>query len=42
MTKKQQSWLVVGLVLLALIVDQVSKIYVKTHFELSEAREVFS
>ena len=42
MTKKQQSWLVAGLVVLALVIDQVSKVYVKTHFELGEAREVFS
>jgi signal peptidase II len=42
LSKKQQSWLVAGLVLLALVVDQVSKVYVKTHFELGEAREVFS
>lgn len=42
MTKKQQTWLVSVIVLLALVVDQVSKIYVKTHFELGEAHEVFS
>ena len=42
MTKKKQSWLVVGIVLLALILDQVSKVYIKTHFQLGEAREVFS
>ena len=42
MTKKQQTWLVAGIVLLALLVDQVSKVYIKTHFELGEAREVFS
>jgi signal peptidase II len=42
LSKKQQSWLVAGLVLLALVIDQASKIYIKTHFELGEAREVFS
>ena len=42
MTKKQQTWLVSVIVLLALVVDQVSKIYVKTHLELGEAHEVFS
>jgi signal peptidase II len=42
MTKVKQSWLVAGIVLLALVVDQVSKVYVKTHFELGEAHEVFS
>ena len=41
LSKKQQSWLVVGLVLLALVLDQVSKVYVKTHFALGEAH-VFS
>ena len=42
MTKVKQSWLVAGIVLFALVVDQVSKVYVKTHFELGEAHEVFS
>ena len=42
MSKKQQTWLVLAIVLLALVVDQMSKVYVKTHFELGEAREVFS
>lgn len=42
MTKAKQSWLVVAIVLLAVIIDQVSKIYIKTNFELGEAREVFS
>ena len=42
MTKAKKSWLVAGIVLLALVLDQVSKVYVKTHFELGEAREVFS
>lgn len=42
MSKLKQSWLVAGIVLLALVLDQVSKVYIKTHFELGEAREVFS
>ena len=42
MTKVKQSWLVAGIVLLALVLDQVSKVYIKTHFQLGEAREVFS
>ena len=42
MSKKQQTWLVLAIVLLALVVDQMSKVYVKTHFELGEAHEVFS
>jgi signal peptidase II len=42
MTKAKKSWLVAGIVLLALVLDQVSKVYIKTHFELGEAREVFS
>ena len=42
MSKVKQSWLVAGIVLLALVLDQVSKIYIKTHFQLGEAREVFS
>ena len=42
LSRAKQSWLVVGIVLLALVLDQVSKVYIKTHFELGEAREVFS
>ena len=42
MTKKQKRWLVAGLVLLALLLDQASKLYIKTHFQLGESREVFS
>ena len=42
MSKTKQTWLVSAIVLLALIVDQVSKVYVKTHFELGEVREVLS
>ena len=42
LTKNKQTWLVVGIVLLALVLDQVSKVYIKTQFELGEKREVFS
>lgn len=42
MSKVKKSWLVVGIVLLAVLIDQVSKVYIKTHFELGEVREVFS
>ena len=42
MTKTKQSWLVAGIVLLALVLDQWSKVYIRTHFQLGEAREVFS
>lgn len=37
--RQKNSFLLIGLILLA---DQVSKIYVKTHFELGEAVQVFS
>ena len=42
MSIKKQTWLVSIIVLLALLVDQVSKVYVKTHFELGEVHQVFS
>lgn len=42
MSKTKKSWLVAGIVILALLIDQISKVYIKTHFELGEAREVFS
>lgn len=38
----KQTCIVVGIVLLAVAIDQLSKVYIKTHFELGEAREVFS
>ena len=31
-----------GIVLLALVLDQWSKVYIRTHFQLGEAREVFT
>lgn len=36
----KQSLMVAGIVLLAVLIDQVVKIYVKTHFYMGEAREV--
>lgn len=42
MSKTKQSWVVAIIVLLAVAIDQLSKVYIKTHFELGEAREVFS
>ena len=30
MTKTKQTWLVIGIVLFALVLDQVSKVYIKT------------
>jgi len=41
-SKKKQSWLAVGLVLLLIIIDQWIKVYVKTHFALHEDYEVTS
>ena len=43
MTKDvKQTCIAAGIVLLAVAIDQLSKVYIKTHFELGEAREVFS
>ncbi len=41
MTDKQKSWLAVGIILLIVLLDQVVKVYVKLHFCLGEAVEVF-
>ena len=38
----KQTCIAAGIVLLAVAIDQLSKVYIKTHFELGEAREVFS
>ena len=38
----KQTGIAAGIVLLAVAIDQLSKVYIKTHFELGEAREVFS
>ena len=42
--KRSQSriWLVVGIVVGAVLIDQLIKLYIATHFELGESREVFS
>lgn len=42
MTKKKQTWMVVAVVLLLIAIDQWTKIYVKTHFTLSEHVDVTS
>ncbi|MBQ0019167.1 MAG: lipoprotein signal peptidase [Bacteroidales bacterium] len=39
--EKKQAWLAVAVVLLLIIIDQYSKIYVKTHFSLGEDVPVF-
>ena len=39
---QKRVWLVVGIVLLALLVDQAIKLYIATHFALGESHEVFS
>ena len=39
--KQKQVYWAVGIVLLLLIVDQLVKVYVKTHFALGEAVHVF-
>ena len=42
MTPKRQGWLAVGLFVLLLVIDQIIKIYIKTHFYLRESVEVTS
>ncbi len=43
MTKElKQSWLVTGIVLLAVVADQVLKLYIRTHFALGESHPVTS
>ena len=36
------TWMVVGIVLLAVLIDQAVKLYIASHYELGESREVFS
>ena len=36
------TWMVVGIVLLAVLIDQAIKLYIASHYELGESREVFS
>ncbi len=39
--KKKQTWLVVGFIILMLLIDQLTKFYIKLHFTLGEVVEVF-
>lgn len=39
---KSRLWLVVGIVLGAVAIDQIIKLYIATHYALGESREVFS
>ncbi len=39
--KKKQTWLVVGIILLMLLIDQITKVYIKLNFRLGEAIPVF-
>lgn len=41
MTNKQKGWLMAGIVLLIVLLDQAVKVYIKLHFRLGEAVEVF-
>ena len=41
MTNKQKGWLMGGLIFLIVLLDQVVKVYIKLHFRLGEAVEVF-
>lgn len=42
MNKKQKSWLIAGIVMLVLLLDQWLKFYVKLNFRLGESVEIFS
>jgi len=42
MTNKQKGWLVAGIILLVLALDQWLKFYVKLNFRLGESRAIFS
>ena len=39
---KSRLWLVVGIVVGAVLIDQLIKLYIATHFQLGESHEVFS
>ena len=41
-SRQGRIWLVIGIVLGALVIDQAIKLYIATHFALGESREVFS
>lgn len=42
MKQTKQSWLVAGIILIVVALDQCVKIYIRTHFELGETHQVFS
>lgn len=42
MSRKQTSYIVAGIIVLMLLIDQLIKFYVKLHFRLGESVEVFS
>ncbi len=42
MKQTKQSWLVAGIILIAVALDQCVKIHIRTHFELGETHQVFS
>ena len=41
MTNRQKGWLMAGIILLIVLLDQAVKVYIKLHFRLGEAVEVF-
>ena len=41
-SRQGRIWLVIGIVLGALVIDQAIKLYIATHFALGESHEVFS
>ena len=41
-SSKSRIWLVIAIVLGAVVIDQVIKLYIATHYALGESREVFS
>jgi len=40
-SNRQKSWLVAGLIVLLLVIDQAIKFYIKLHFRLGESVEIF-
>ena len=41
-SSKSRIWLVTAIVVLSLVIDQIIKLYIATHFALGESHEVFS
>ena len=41
-SSKGRIWLVTGIIVASLVIDQIIKLYIATHFALGESREVFS